>query len=196
MKVKIGKLLPDGQIRHIEVFETGKLDKTAFRLKNFYLTEKRLDALLDLGNLYRLGATPYGKCKQYDDLLYCCAAIRDESGSKKKHEATVSGNKELFIRSADVCFLHENGQWSILAGKRTISIANPEIIRQAIRHPLENIEVYSGLSASSFSKHHEDFAGWKELKEFACSKKQTLYIFRRNRLVKTINHPQTKKETV
>jgi hypothetical protein len=195
MTVRIGKLLPDGQIRHIEVFETGELEEIAFRLKNFYSTEKRLDALLDLGNLYRLGATPYGRYKWYDDILHCQAAIRDDNGSKKKHETAVSCDREFFTQSAEVCFLHENGNWLILAGKRMISIATPEIIRQAVLRPLEKLEVYSGLSASSFSKLHEDFAGWKELEEFACSKNQTLCVFRKNRLVKIINHPQTKKET-
>jgi hypothetical protein len=195
MTVRIGKLLPDGQIRHIEVFEAGEMEEIAPRLKNFYSTEKRLDALLDLGNLYRLGATPYGKYKWYDDLLHCHAAIRDDNGSKKKHEAAVSCNREFFTQSADVCFLHENGNWLILVGKRTISIANPEIIRQAMRRPLENLEVYSGKSASGFSKLHENFDGWKAIEDYAGTQSRTLHVFRHNRLVKTINHSQIKKET-
>jgi len=195
MKVKIGKLLPDGHVRHIGVIYKTEVRDISFRLKNFYSREKRLDALLNLGNLYRLGSSPYGKYRHgTDDTVNCFAAIRDYSENKKKNEAGNSFNRDIFAETAEICFLYENGKWSILRGKRNDSIDSPEIEGNEIYLPLNGLEIYRGSSLNKLERFMKVFHTWDEIKAFADENNETLHVFRGNRLVKTIFHRQLKKE--
>jgi hypothetical protein len=196
MSVKIGKLLPDGCVRHIEIFHGGISGATASTLKNFYSTEKRIDMLLDLGNLYHIGSSLYGRCTDRNDYLHCNAAIRDKGENRRKNEAVTSENREIFVKSAEVCYLYENGKWSILVGKHSVSIDFSTVFNLIKRNPLSRLEIYEFKNDGSFSKISDAFSNWDEILSHAATENKSLYIFRENRLVKTINHPLQKNKTV
>jgi hypothetical protein len=195
MRVKIGKLLPNGCIRHIEVFHEGESNSTAFVLKNFYSTDKRVDALLDLGNLNNIGPSPYGKRMSHtvEDMVHCFAAIRDDGANKKKNEALESGNREAFTRLAELCYLYENGKWTVLIGKYSGNIEYPGILRLAWRQSFADLEIFEFQKGNELSKVYANFSDWKELVAYADTENKTLYVFRNNRLVSTINHPLKKE---
>jgi hypothetical protein len=188
MRVKIGKLLPNGRFRHIEVFHEGESNSTAFVLKNFYSSDKRVNALLELGNLNNLGASPYGRWPGRGDKAHCYATIRDDGANKKKNEALESENRDAFSKLADLCYLYENGKWTIFAGKYSGNIEYPGILRLAWRQPFANLEIYEFQKENELSKVHTPFSDWKELVTYAGTENKKLYVFRNNRLVSTINH--------
>ncbi|GAB6013578.1 hypothetical protein [Viscerimonas tarda] len=195
MKVRIGKLLPNGNVRHIDLLNVEKPEKTAFTLKNFYSVEKRLDALLDLGNLNRLNSSPYGKYRWYGDKVHCHAAIRDDNGSRKRNEAMITARREIFTNPVELCFLYENGNWTILFGKRSENIDFAQVLNVIKWKPFFNLEIYEFEKDNRFAKNHIAFADWKELEEYAERENKPVYVFRNNRLATTINHPLTKKQT-
>ena len=57
----IGKLQADGTVRSVYLHHDGYFSHAGRILRTFYRTEKRIDALLALGNLSGLGPSPYGK---------------------------------------------------------------------------------------------------------------------------------------
>jgi hypothetical protein len=173
MKVKIGKLLPDGTVRHIEAEHQKTPETTIHLLKNFYSTEKRIDALLDLGTLSMLGATPYRK-KRNNSEMQCRSYIRDEKRSSNKYEAKIAGSKELFLQSEGTCFLYQNGCWEVETNKN--SLAGLTIYR---------IEPKGGLSSIETGK-----INWRCLAEKSKKENQTYYLFRDDQLVTIIFKPQ------
>ena len=189
MKVKVGKVLPDGRIRHIEVFYEGESEATIFTLKNFYVTDKRIDALLDLGNVHRLHPSPYGRWQGHEDKVHCDAAIRDNGDSKKQNESRISANKEEFVMLTELCYLYENGKWTVHIGKRYSESIDFHALLDIIKwHPFSGLEVYEFNKENTFSQTY--FSDWNDM----LNESKSLYVFRGNRLVKTINHPLQKNK--
>jgi hypothetical protein len=56
-----------------------------------------------------------------------------------------------------------------------------------------NIEIYEFQKGNELSKVHIPFSDWKEMITYAGTENKTLYVFRNNRLVSTINHPLKKE---
>jgi hypothetical protein len=194
MSVKIGKLLPDGRVRYIDLFTGGISSATCFTLKNFYLAEKRVDALLDLGNLNHIGPSPYGRSLYRYDFAHCYSEIRDKKASKKENEAVVSESKEMFSKLTELSYLYENGKWTILIGERSESIEFSQVIELIKWNPFFYTEFYEFQKENQFSQFHPPVSTWKELKVYAERENKTLYAFRHNRLATVINHPLTKKK--
>jgi hypothetical protein len=192
MSVKIGKLMPDGKIRHIDLFSGGMSESTIFTLKNFYTTEKRVDALLDLGNLSHIGPSPYGRCTDEYDFVHCYAAIRDNGANKKKNEAYVVEDKRMFANLAEVGYLYENGKWTILIGERSESIEFSQVLELIKWQPFRCIRIYE-FQENKLSEIHTPFLNWDAMRTYADKENKALYIFRNNRLATAINHPLTKK---
>ena len=48
---QIGKVLPDGKVRHIKAYLENNIDEISQKLRVFYRPEKRVDALLSLGDI-------------------------------------------------------------------------------------------------------------------------------------------------
>ena len=87
----IGKLQADGTVRSVYLHHDGYFSHAGRILRTFYRTEKRIDALLALGNLSGLGPSPYSKdasTPQALDKLHCRAYIRDY-GRKEKEEKQI-----------------------------------------------------------------------------------------------------------
>lgn len=143
----------------------------------------------------KLNPSPYGKYRGYGDCVRCHAAVRDEGYSKKKHEAGVCDSRETFVKQAELCYLYENSEWTILIGQRYSESnhfhALPGLIKQ---RPFSGLEIHESDKGNPLSKVYAEFPDGKALKAYAAKENKTLYVFRKNRLVKTINHP-LKKET-
>lgn len=58
---QIGKVLPDGKVRHIKAYLENTIDEISQKLRVFYSSEKRVDALLSLGDIDVLGPSPFGR---------------------------------------------------------------------------------------------------------------------------------------
>jgi hypothetical protein len=170
MTVKIGKLLPDGRVRHIEVSATDGTE-TAFKLKTFYSTGKRLDALLELGNLVYIGSSPGGRFSGINDTLHCHAEIRDNKKSPNKHGSQTAKDKETFLNPKENCFLFENGQWTFQAQKK---------------NTLSQLTVYA-VHDKGFSRKWASDATWSQLTREAQKENESYCLFNsKNKLVATI----------
>lgn len=105
----IGKVLPDGSIKHITLYDEFDCyvhGDIAPILKNFYSWKGRLDALLDLGNLYKLNPNPTDKFNNnINDTINCKAAIRDRKQNENKHGYIISKDKLKLAkkRSPAIC---------------------------------------------------------------------------------------------
>lgn len=60
MSIQIGKLLPDGSVRHIKALHETLSKDLVRKLRVFYPNDRRVDALLSLGDIQKLGPSPYG----------------------------------------------------------------------------------------------------------------------------------------
>ena len=107
----IGKLQADGTVRSVYLHHDGYFSHAGRILRTFYRTEKRIDALLVLGNLSGLGPSPYGKdasTSQALDKLHCRAYIRDYGRKEKEEKAEIFPNKELFFAGGEIAYLYDN----------------------------------------------------------------------------------------
>lgn len=52
---QIGKVLPDGNVRHIKAYLENTIDEISQKLRVFYSLDRRVDALLSLGDINVLG---------------------------------------------------------------------------------------------------------------------------------------------
>jgi hypothetical protein len=170
MKVKIGKLLPDGRVRHIEISSVEER-KIAFMLKTFYSNDRQLDALLELGNLVYIGSSPCGKFGGINDGLHCYAEIRDNKKSLNKHGAQITNNKETFLNPKENCFFFENGKWTVqLQEKDTLS----------------QLTVYS-VKDKDFSREWISGLTWRQLLQKSGEENKSYYLFnKKNKLVASI----------
>jgi hypothetical protein len=170
MKVKIGKLLPDGRIRYIEVSVVER-KKIAAKLKTFYSIDKRLDALLDLGNLVYIGSSPNGRFSGINDPLHCCSEIRDNKKSPNKHAAQIVRNREAFFNPKENCFLFENGTWTVQAQKE---------------NSLSHLTAYV-INDKGFSRKWISDTTWNQLTQEAKKENESYYFFNsQNKLVANI----------
>ena len=55
MSIQIGKLLPDGSVRHIKALHETLSKDLVRKLRVFYPNDRRVDALLSLGDIQTLG---------------------------------------------------------------------------------------------------------------------------------------------
>ena len=77
MSIQIGKLLPDGSVRHIKALHETLSKDLVRKLRVFYPNDRRVDALLSLGDIQKLGPSPYGKWTGTGDTVHCFSKIRD-----------------------------------------------------------------------------------------------------------------------
>jgi hypothetical protein len=164
MKVQIGKLLPDGRVRYIEVFSAEGLKETAAKLKTFYSSDRRLDALLELGNLNYMGSTPYGRYRNINTGPHCYALIRDEKKSPNKHGAQITGNREKFFSTKETCFLFESGKWTV---------------KPQQKDSLSHLTVYA-VNDKGISRKWINGLTWRQLIQKAKEENESYYFFGTN----------------
>lgn len=195
----IGKLQANGTVRSIYLHYDGYFSYAGRILRTFYRTEKRIDALLALGNLSRLGPSPYGKdasTPQELDKVRCRAYIRDCGRKEKAEKAEIYPDKETFFADNEIVYLYDNGHWYHACCGRVTDITSP-----LVTHLKEEYGPYPNLKdAEAYILKGGDYplermarnaSTWQELDALAEQEQKTLYVFRRkdNRLIKIVRPP-------
>lgn len=201
----IGLALSDGSVSYIAVQYDGIFEMAGMKLKNFYKSEKRVKALFALGSLRTLGSTPYGgwnpESPSYDK-VHCCAFIRDLGCKPKTHTAQKVQSKEAFFLLGGWTYLFENGGWTLGYKGTLYPISNPNFMvfkeEKPATLPLPpDLRAYSINESGSPERLYGFTDGWDTWKsmerkagEKAEERQKSVYLFRRNKLVKSI-HPKT-----
>lgn len=189
----IGKKLPDGKVKYIEVHYDGNFSWTGRILRTFYRTEKRVDALLELGHLSSIGSTPYGKNLMPPkdlDHIHCRAYIRDFGHTDKEFMPQTAPNKEQFFDDAGIAYLYENGKWVQSYRKHIQDISS--CLLTHYEEPDSNYpnigqcKIYSVNSNSTLQCLSQPPQFWEQLEELATEEQKIFYVFRNNRLIKTV----------
>lgn len=121
MSIQIGKLLPDGSVRHIKALHETLSKNLVRKFRVFYPNDKRVDALLSLGDIQKLGPSPYGKWTGTGDAVHCFSKIRDGRETPRQSAPRIADNADIFGRMEDTCLLFdaEDGMsWARVAAVR------------------------------------------------------------------------------
>ncbi len=192
----IGKVLPDGRVKYIKCEDCETIFETARILLRFYKTESRVDALIELGNIYELGPSPYGRFLEgQNDKVHCAAMIRDFKHKVDEERAQVIDDKDVFIRSNVHAMLFDDGQWFFVHNRQIL----PVHTTADIPRPRREMDTY-GLSVLVITRDSQrmkdtvisfHFPNWEEMTAKAFADDDTYHIFSHDRLVATINPKPT-----
>lgn len=188
MSIQIGKLLANGTVRHTKVTNEELSERFIRVLKRFYPNDQRVDALLELGDIHRLGPSPYGRWTDCRDEIHCFGAIRD-GRRDNTHLPRIADSVELFKSYAEDCFLFADGRWHYLSDVERIPIEDYFI--KPIKNTVCNLAVYYNEKSSLYATPR--MRSWQEIEEYAEREGKILYIFNGRRLVRIIK-PSTFKE--
>nr|DAE30226.1 MAG TPA: hypothetical protein [virus sp. ct5rm7] len=191
MSIQIGKLLPDGRVRHIKALhETLSHDLTR-KLRLFYPNDKRVDALLSLGDILVLGPSPYGRWTGHGDAVHCHSRIRDNREAPQQFSARLADNTDIFSRMADSCLLFNNGKWYVVNGNELKEL--PASVGDVPSHDsMRQISVYVNKQARLENIKTPEY--WQELEELAERESRILYVYRDRRLVRIVQSSNLKKK--
>ena len=189
----IGKKLPDGKVKYIEVHYDGYFSWTGRIPRTFYRTEKRVDALLELGNLSSLGSTPYGKNLMPPnglDHVHCRAHIRGFGWNDKESLPQTASNKEQFFNDAGIAYLYEDGKWYQSCEGYIQDISSCHLTHyeetDSIYPNIGQCDIYSVNANSTLHRLSQPPRFWKQLEELATEEQKAFYVFRKNRLIKIV----------
>ena len=196
MEIIIGKVLNNGEVKYINVSKGYEFDITAPLLQNFFSKEERLDAMLALGNLERLGATPHGKFVYYNnDIIHCCAEMRDNvSRNKVKHSAKTVGGMEEFYKVCKTGYFWMDGKWYVIANNSVtaLSQADSSVMREPI--DMSQFKLYNHADDGPLEQiRGRHFPSWAHLEATACESDKAFYVFKGDKLITIIN-PQKNKD--
>ena len=191
MSIQIGKLLPDGSVRHIKALHETLSEDLARKLRVFYSNEKRVDALLSLGDIHVLGPSPYGKWTGHGDAVHCFSKIRDGREQPGQFSARRADNADIFSRMEDTCLLFADGKWKVMIGDEYRDLSSYE--GDAPSHDsMAPLTVYADnharLEKIDTPRH------WQGLEELAERESRILYLYRGCHLVKIIRSLNLKKK--
>ena len=181
MSIQIGKLLANGTVRHIKVTNEELSERFIRVLKRFYPNDQRVDALLELGDIHRLGPSPYGRWTDCRDEIHCFGAIRD-GRRDNTHLPRIADSVELFKSYAEDCFLFADGRWYYLSDVERIPIEDYFI--KPVKNTVCNLTVYYNEKSSLYATPR--MRSWQEIEEYAEREGKILYIFNGRRLVRII----------
>lgn len=190
---RIGKVRADGSVLFITLNYNVDFDRNKSTLLRFYTREKRLDALLALGNLVRLQASPYGKydaSKSPDKQINCRAQIRDEFESKRKHQAKVAENIEEFANVYGPAYLWKEGVWYYVSSSECTLLAEKTFPKSKPKPNYDKMSLHRLTSDGKVERiYDEKFNGFDAVQLKANADQNIYFIFKNQRLIKTI-HPQ------
>lgn len=129
MSIQIGKLLPDGSVRHIKALHETLSKDLVRKLRVFYPNDRRVDALLSLGDIQKLGPSPYGKWTGTGDTVHCFSKIRDGRETPRQSASRIADNADIFGRMEDTCLLFDNGRWHVMDKENTVNSRSSSKIR-------------------------------------------------------------------
>lgn len=191
MSIQIGKLLPDGSVRHIKALHETFSKELARKLRVFYSNEKRVDALLSLGDIHVLGPSPRGRWTGHGDVVHCFSKIRDGREQPGQFSARRADNTDIFSRMADTSLLFDNGKWYVVAEneRRELSLSIGDTPSHDSMAPLTvYVDNHARLEKINTPRH------WQGLEELAERESRILYLYRGCRLVKIIRSSNLKKK--
>lgn len=191
MSIQIGKLLPDGSVRHIKATRESLSKDVVRKLRLFYSNDKRVDALLSLGDIHVLGPSPYAKWTGSGDTVHCFSKIRDGREAPQQFAARLADNADIFSCMEDTCLLFDNGKWYVVAGNE----------RRELPASVGDTPTHDGMrSISVYVNNHADFKKietpkhWQGLQELAERESRILYVYRGCRLVRIVRSSNLKKK--
>lgn len=196
----IGRVLPDGRVKYIKCEDRETIFEIARILLRFYKIESRVDALVELGNLYDLGPSPYGLyIEDQNDRVHCAAMIRDFKHIGDEEKPQIIDSKDVFLSATCPALLFENGQWFFVHDRKFI----PVNTNDDIPHKRREMDTF-GLSIIRLSLHKGrmqkddigfEFSHWEDMVRQAKTDDDTYYVFSHKRLIATIN-PKTIPNTL
>lgn len=190
---KIGKVRADGSVLFISLNYGVDFEGNKSTLLRFYTREKRLDALLALGNLISLAPSPYHKHKgdrPIRDRVNCRAEIRDDFESKRKHQAKECENEDVFAKIYGPAYLWKEGVWYYISENECVKLAEKTIVKPKSPDSLSDCKVRHIDRDGEYQTYYkEKLENLSDVQRAADSEKFIFFIFRKSKLVKTI-HPQ------
>ena len=195
MEIIIGKVLNNGEVKYINVSKGYEFDIIAPLLRNFYSKEERLDVMLALGNLELIGATPHGKFVHYNDIIHCCAEMRDNgSRNKVKHSAKTVGGMEEFYKVCKTGYFWVSGKWYVIANGSVTELnqANSSVMQKPI--DMSQFKIHKHTDDDRLEQiHGRYFPSWAHLEAAAYESNNVFYVFKGDKLISIIN-PQKNKD--
>ena len=190
MSIQIGKLWSDGRVRHIKALHETLSKDLVRKLRVFYPNDKRVDALLSLGDMLTLGPSPYGKWTGYGDVVHCYSRIRDGREAPQQFVSRIADNMDIFSSMEDTCLLFDNGKWYVMdKGERR---ELPTLIGETSSHDsMKQITVYVNNRAKL---ERIETPHWQKFQELAERESRILYVYRGSRLVRIIRSSNLKKK--
>ena len=184
----LAQQLESGDVRYIRLARHDYTDVTPI-LKTFYTKESRASALLDLGSIYQLGPSPYGKYKFRElDVTHCIANIRDQRESRGRNIAKYASLSELQNIEGHK-FLYKDGAWHYFDGTE-FTASLPIRLSGAKENPMKGLEMRTFNREGDIVNQYNDFKSWNEAVEYSTTEGKPIFIFRGNKLITTINHPK------
>lgn len=186
----IGKIQNDGAVKYIALPYEEQYHNVPRILKNFYPTDTRVEALLNLGNLVNLQPSPYNKWKGGMDKVNCRAEIRDDGEKKGKHLPQFVDSLDDYARLDAFLFLFQEGHWYFKTQNGFEDLATTAVILQNPQNDFIGINFYELSEKGEMSPvEAKQFSGWKDIQSQAVTSNKTYYAFRGEKLITTINHP-------
>jgi len=195
MEIIIGKVLNSGEVKYINISDCYEFNITAPLLQNFYSKEERLDAMLALGNLELIGATPYGKITHYKDVIRCCAEMRDKgSRNKVKHSTKTVGGIEEFYKMCKTGYFWMSGKWYVIANSSVTALNQADSSVMQKPTDMAQFKLYKHTDDGNLEQiYGRYFPSWKHLEAAAYESDKAFYVFKGDKLIAIIN-PQTDKK--
>lgn len=193
MNLYIGKLQNDGVVKYIALPYPDQHPYVPHILKTFYSTEKRVDALLELGNLVTLQPSPYKKWGGCDDKINCRAEIRDDGEKKGKHLPQFADTLDDYNTKLDAhLFLFKEGRWHLNTPDGWEDLATATVTSHGRQDAFRDITLCElSEKGDMCTIDTTQFSGWRDMHDKASAGNKTYFAFRGNKLITTINHPLT-----
>ena len=170
MSIQIGKLLPDGSVRHIKALHETLSKDLVRKLRVFY---------------------PNGKWTGTGDTVHCFSKIRDGRETPRQSASRIADNADIFGRMEDTCLLFDNGRWHVM--DKGEYCEQPLFVEDTPSHDsMKPITVYVNnhvrLEKINTPQH------WQGLEELAERESRILYVYRGCRLVRIVRSSNLKKK--
>lgn len=191
MSIQIGKVLPNGMVRHIKATQETLSKDLVRKLRVFYSNDKRVDTLLSLGDIHVLGPSPYRKWTGYGDTVHCFSKIRDGHETSQQFPARLADNADIFSRMEDTCLLFDNGKWYVMTEgecRELLAFVWDTPSHDSMRPITVYVNNDADLEKIETPKH------WQELQELAERESRILYVYRGYRLVRIVRSSTLKKK--
>lgn len=188
MNITVGKANTDGTVRSIEVTNKQCIIRLVNILQNFYCRVERIERLLDLGDLYRLGPSLSCTYQSEDDKVHC-QTFQSKYNSSSVYKARTVADRQIFLEEnrRQFVMLFENGKWTAIYRKC-------ESDSRLVDHNFyitkaDSLDRLHAIKLNGVDYAHADLdkSSWAAILESARSYQAPVYIYRGRRLILNIN---------